>query len=44
MNFFTVAERNKDQWIYQWICAIQLILEVMLCKFAKDDYLNTELC
>ena len=44
MNSFTVAERNKDQWIYQWICDIQIILEVMLCKFAKDDCLNTELC
>ena len=25
MNVFTIAERNKDQWIYQWICDIQII-------------------
>ena len=25
MNSFTVTERNKNQWIYQWICDIQII-------------------
>ena len=25
MNSFTITERNKNQWIYQWICHIQII-------------------
>ena len=25
MNSFMIIERNKNQWIYQWICDIQII-------------------
>ena len=25
MNSFMIAERNRNQWIYQWICDIQII-------------------
>ena len=25
MNSFMITERNKNQWIYQWICDIQII-------------------
>ena len=25
MNSFTITEENENQWIYQWICDIQII-------------------
>ena len=25
MNSFTITERNKNEWIYQWICDFQMI-------------------
>ena len=25
MSFFTITGRNKNQWIYQWICDIQIL-------------------
>ena len=28
MNSFMKTKRNKNQWIYQWICDIQIILKL----------------
>ena len=41
------SNRNKNQWIYQWICEIQIMWKLS-CIFATDhlirNSLNTKLC
>ena len=34
INTFVITEGSENQWIYQWICAIQMIWK--LSNFAKD--------
>ena len=41
MNSFTITERNKNQWIYQWICDIQIVLKlsyISLLRIIIFDY------
>ena len=41
MNSITITERNKNQWIYQWICDIQIVLKlsyISLLRIIIFDY------
>ena len=49
MNSVTIAERNKNQWIYQRICDIQVIwkLSYVILRLRRSLFLNSlnnELC
>ena len=48
MNSFMIAERNRNQWIYQWICDIQIIWKLSYLILPRIivffNSLNTELC
>ena len=44
MNSFKITERNKNKWIYQWICDIQIIWKLSyfnLLSSLKDHYFWT---
>ena len=35
MNSFTITEGNKNQWIYQWICYVQIIWKLSYINFLR---------